>query len=373
MERSPIHIEDVPPIGGALPAPEDTPIVVVDDEPSVLSFLRKVLEAEGYPVETFESAQEAFTRISQAGVALLIADIVLPDMGGMELVRRSLEEDPSLSVLILTGAADTESAVESLRLGVDDYLQKPISADDLIVSVARALRHRAQADYRDKLETWLRSEVTRRTEEVQRRSQELELVTVATLSTLVRAMEAKDPYLKGHSERIASLCGRMARHLGFDARDIEDVRTAGLLHDIGMIAVPESILHTEGELSEEEYRQVKEHVEIAANILEPLSHIARAVSYIRCHHERLDGSGYPRGLRGSDIPLAAQIVGLAEYYGSLTERRPHRRAYSAVEALETVRASRDVWFEARVMDALEQVVSSEPELVEPEPELPGPD
>lgn len=373
MEQSPIDFEDAPPIGGALPAPEDTPIVVVDDEPSVLSFLRKVLEGEGYPVETYESGQEAFTRISQGGVTLLIADIVIPDMSGMELVRRSLEEDPNLSVLILTGAADTESAVESLRLGVDDYLQKPIGADALIESVVRALRHRAQTDYRDKLEIWLRSEVARRTEEVQRRSSELEVVTVATLSTLVRAMEAKDPYLRGHSERVARLCEKMAQYMGFDARDIEDVRTAGLLHDIGMIAIPESILHKEGELSEEEYRLVKEHVEIAAKILEPLSHVARVVSYIRCHHERLDGSGYPQGLRGSDIPLAAQIVGLAEYYGSLTERRPHRQAYSSMEALKTLHASRDVWFEARVLDALEQVVKSEPELADSEPDLPGPD
>ncbi len=373
MERSPIDFDDVSPVGGALPAPEDTPIVVVDDEPSVLSFLRKVLEGEGYPVETFESAQEAFTRISQGGIALLIADIVMPDMSGMELVRRSLEEDPGLSVLILTGAADTESAVESLRLGVDDYLQKPISADDLIESVVRALRHQAQADYRDKLEIWLRSEVKRRTDEVQQRSREIEVVAVATLSTLVRAMEAKDPYLKGHSERIARLCERMAQHMGFDAQDIEDVRTAGLLHDIGMIAIPESILHKEGELSEEEYRQVRGHVEVAAKILEPLSHIARAVSYIRCHHERLDGSGYPQGLRGSDIPLAAQIVGLAESYGSLTERRPHRKAYSSKEALDTLNTSRDVWFEARVVDALEQVVKSEPEPAGSQPEHPGSD
>jgi putative two-component system response regulator len=364
MDWNPADSEEHPPVAGGPPVPEDTPILVVDDEPSVLAFLEKSLKAEGYPVEAFESAEAALERISAAGAALMVADIVMPDMDGMELIRHALEEDPSLAIIVLTGAATAESAIESLRLGVDDYLEKPITAEGLIESVTRALRRRAQADYRHKLELWLREEVGRRTEEVQRQAQQLEIVTVATLSTLVRALEAKDPYLKGHSERVARLCSRMAIHMGFEDRDVDDLRTAGLLHDLGMIAIPDSVTHKQAALSEEEYRAVQEHVELGVDILKPLPHLARAVSYIGQHHERLDGSGYPEGLR--EIPLASQILGLAEHFASLTEVRPHRQAYSVKDALELLAEQQDTWFEARVVDALQQVIKKEPGLGESE-------
>jgi putative two-component system response regulator len=363
MDWNPLDAEDAP-VSGGLPAPEDTPIVVVDDEPTVLSFLEQALKGEAYPVEAFDSAEKALERVAAGDTALMISDILMPGMDGMELIRRALEEDPNLSIIILTGAADTDSAVESLRLGVDDYLEKPVSVDTLLESVVRALRRRAQADYRHKLEVWLRAEVSRRTEEVQRQAQQLEIVTVATLSTLVRAMEAKDPYLKGHSERVARLCSKMAIHMTFEDQDVDDLSTAGLLHDIGMITIPDSVTHKEGPLTEDEYRRVKEHVEIGVDILSPLPQLARSLSYIGQHHERLDGSGYPEGLR--EIPLAAQILGLAEHFVSLTENRPHRQAYSPIEALEQLGEQQDVWFEARAIDALQQVIKSEPGLGEPE-------
>jgi putative two-component system response regulator len=364
MDWSPADPEQHPPVEGGLPAPEDTPILVVDDEPSVLAFLEKTLGDEGYPIESFDSAGAALERISAASAALMISDILMPDMDGMELIRHALEEDPSLAIIVLTGAANTESAIESLRLGVDDYLEKPIAAEVLVESVTRALRRRAQADYRHKLELWLREEVGRRTEEVRRQARQLEMVTVATLSTLVRAMEAKDPYLKGHSERVARLCSKMSIHMGFQDQDVDDLRTAGLLHDLGMIAIPDSITHKESALSEEEYRRIQEHVALGVDILKPLPHLARSVSYIGQHHERLDGSGYPEGLR--EIPLASQILGLAEHFASLTEVRPHRQAYSLKDALDLLAEQRDVWFEARAIDALQQVIKKEPGLGESE-------
>ncbi len=351
-------------MGVGLPPAEETPIVVVDDEPSVLGLLRKVLEAEGFLVNAFESAREALDRIKLGDVALLVTDILMPDMTGMELIRLGLEEDPNLAIVVLTGAADADTAVESLRLGVDDYLEKPISVDALVESVGRALRRRSQADYRNKLESWLRAEVERRTEEVKQHSQLLEAVSVATLMSLVRAMEAKDPYLRGHSQRVSTLCEKLAQHMAFHQRDIDDLRTAGLLHDIGMIAIPDSITHKEGQLTEEEYQRVREHVEVGVGILEPLPHVGQVVSLVRKHHERLDGSGYPQGLRGAEISLAAQVVGLAEHYASLTETRPHRPAFSTDKALETLNGKENVWFEARVVDALRQVVSKDPEFLE---------
>jgi putative nucleotidyltransferase with HDIG domain len=347
------------PVGVGLPAPEATPIVVVDDEQPVLDLLGKVLTREGYPTDTFESPTEALGRISEGGVALLITDLKMPVMSGTDLARRALEEDPDLAVLVLTGAADTDSAVESLRLGVEDYLKKPISIDALTEAVVRALRHRSQSLYRHKIEAWLRAEVDKRMEQVRRQAAQIEQVSLAALSALVRAMEAKDPYLKGHSEKVAGLCESMAAKLGFDPGELADVRTAGLLHDIGMIAIRESVTQKQGELTAEEYEHVREHVDIGAAILQPLPQVAEAVKYIQCHHERLDGSGYPGGVGKSEIPLGGQVVGLAEMYVSMTEQRAHRQARSNLEAIEALGEGRGVWFDPRVYDALEQALREE--------------
>lgn len=222
------------------------------------------------------------------------------------------------------------------------------------------MRRRAQNIYRRKIEIWLREEVARRTAAVERRSEALASESVTTLSALVRAMEAKDPYLKGHSRRVSALCKEIGRALELPDDELEDLGVAGLLHDIGMIAVSESILHKAGQLTEEEYGRVRNHVEVGASILEPLPHLARAVELLRCHHERLNGSGYPRGLRGSDIPLAGQIVGLAESYAALTEERSFRPACSPVEAIDTLQGSRDIWYDGHAIDALQRVVAGRP-------------
>jgi putative two-component system response regulator len=364
-----------PPVEFQLPAPEDTHVVVVDDEVSVLSVLSRALSHEGYSVETFDAAQPALEHIAAAAadVAVLISDIRMPELDGMELIRRALGENPNLAVIVLTGAAETATAVESLRLGVDDYLEKPVEVDGLLESVERALRKRAQSAYRMQMESWLRSEVERLSAGAAAAPAEgaappsaaaSDDDELATLGALIRVLEARDPHLKGHSQRVATLAMRVARALGLAEDEVADVRVAGLLHDIGMIAVPETIVQKESQLSEDEYALVQRHVEVGAGILEPLPSLERAAEYMLCHHERLNGSGYPRGLKGMEIPLAAQVLGVAETYASLTEQRAYRRAYSAVDALDTLQRARDVWFEARVVDALEEVLQEEPTLRE---------
>jgi putative nucleotidyltransferase with HDIG domain len=356
MSWTPFDFDQTGPAGVGLPAPEATPVMVVDDEPPVLALLAKVLGREGYPVETYESAHDALGRIAEGGIALLITDIKMPLMSGIDLARSALEEDPDLAILILTGAADTDSAVESLRLGVEDYLTKPISVDALTEAVGRALRHRSQELYRHRLEAWLRAEVDKRLEQVQRQAEEIERVSLAALTALVNAMEAKDPYLKGHSEKVAGLCAELASEIGLEPDEVEELRMAGLLHDIGMIAIRESVVHKEGQLTTEEYQHVQEHVDIGATILRPLTNIGNAVEFVRCHHERMDGSGYPRGLAGSELPIGGQVVALAEMFVSLTEKRAHRQARSEGEALQTLSAEMKAKFDSNIFAALERVL-----------------
>ncbi len=357
MTWTPFETDAAPPTGVGLPPPEETRVVVVDDEVAVLSLLKKALTREGYQVEAFGDASAALKRVAEGGVSLLVTDVRMPRMDGMELSRRALEEDPDLAILVLTGAADTDTAVESLRLGVRDYLTKPISIEALSESASRALRRRSQELYRRRIEGWLRAEVERRTEELRGKSRELERVSVEMLASLVRAMEAKDARLKGHSERVAEYCAGMGKKLGLGARLVEQLRTAGLLHDIGMVAIPESVILKSGQLTPDEYQGVQKHTEVGADILKPLAHIGQTVEFVRCHHERLNGSGYPQGLKGPQIPLGAQVVGLAEMFASMTENRPHRPACSEAEALEALRESQGIWFEHRVFAALEGVVN----------------
>ena len=369
MSSSSVDYADAPPVEVAPPLPENSPIVVVDDDPSMRALIGKYLSRDGYPVEEFQDARDALDALSRESTALLISEMVMPGMSGIDLARRALEEDPDLAIIILTGAADAPTAAESLRLGLADYLTKPIDIGGLEESVQRALRRRAQAIYRRKLQEWLRGEVASHTEEMRCQKAELEQLTLAALSALIRAMEAKGPYLKGHSERVGNLCEEMARRLGMGPKGVKEVRVAGLLHDIGMIRIPDSILNKPAALTPQEYQQIKEHVTIGAEILRPLTYLGRSLEYVRHHHERLDGSGYPDGLKGNDTPLGARILALAESYVSLSEERPFRPALSPLEALETLGATEGMWYERRLLDALELAVNEEESLA-PAPGLP---
>jgi putative nucleotidyltransferase with HDIG domain len=345
MDWTPFDVDDRAALNAAIPTPEDSPVVIVDDEVQVLDLLSKVLGREGYPVDVFESGQSALPRIREGGVSLLITDIRMPDMDGMELASLALEEDPDLAILVLTGAAE-------------DYLQKPVPVDELLEAVRRALRRRSHALYRHQLEAWLRAEVNKRTEQVQLQAEQLQEVSLATLTALIRAMEAKDPYLRGHSERVAELGVRMAIELAMDSADVEEIRVACLLHDIGMIAIRESVMHKNGPLTDDEYRHIQGHVKTGASILRPLPNLGGAVDFVQYHHERLDGSGYPEGLSGEQIPFGAQIVGAAEIFVSLTESRAHREARSASEALEAMKRGCSAWYLPDVMGALDSVIST---------------
>jgi len=188
-------------------------------------------------------------------------------------------------------------------------------------------------------------------------SAETEAFKTATLLALGQAMEAKALYLKDNGERIANICASMAMRLGLTPTEMEEVRNAGLLHDIGMINTTDFVLQKNGPLTDQEREHVRNHTIVGARILEPLSFLGRVGEYTRYHHERLDGSGYPEALRGEEIPLGAQIVGLADSYAALTQKRPFRPALSPRETVETLRGAEGIWFSGRLLDALERALT----------------
>jgi putative two-component system response regulator len=341
-----------------MPAPEPSQalIFLVDDEESILSLLSRLLRRAGYPVETFRDPSEALSALPDREVSVLVTDKNMQEMDGIELATQCLETDPDLAVIVLTGEGDVTSAAESVRLGIEDYLLKPLDARALEASVQRAVWRRASKLYSRAMERWYRAEVEARADEISRQKENLEKVSVGALSALTRVLEAKNPHFKGHSEAVAALSGRVATALGLPDDEVESIRTAGYVHDIGMISVSDSIIEKDGPLDDREYAALKEHCRIGEEILRPFPHLADVAEMVLHHHERLDGSGYPKGFVGDQIPLGAQILGLAESFVALTERRSFRQSISSNEALERLREKEDVWFSSRVLEGLERAL-----------------
>jgi putative nucleotidyltransferase with HDIG domain len=269
-----------------------------------------------------------------------------------------LEEDPDTVVMILTADSDAESAAQAFRLGVTDYLLKPPNPHALLDAIEKALARRAQNIFHRDAEAWLRKEVDARTRELQEKTALLERVTVGALSALVRTLEQRTPHFRGHSTAVGELSEAIATTLGLPGEEVDACRTAGFLHDIGMIAIPDRILEKSQALTPEESRRVQEHCRIGREILEPFPHLGPVPDYIYLHHERVDGSGYPDGRKGSEIPMGAQVVGVADSFRALVEERPYRPAHSASEAVEILIGASGIWHSPEILKALARLVPS---------------
>jgi putative nucleotidyltransferase with HDIG domain len=330
--------------------------MIVDDDPAVLSALSRCLKRLGYPVAAYGDPVAARAAIDEASPHLLIVDKQMPEIDGLSLARHALEADPSTVTILISGGADVESAVEALRMGVVEFLMKPLDLEVFEIAVQRALHTRAQALFHRHRHGRLREEVGEKAAELERQKAQLEAVTIASLSALVHLLEARSRHFEGHSQNVSEVAEAMARQLGLGDAEVEAVRIAGLLHDIGMIAVPDAILNKREGLTPGETERVREHTRLAERVLRPFTHLGPAVDFVVSHHERLDGSGYPDGLAGKEISLGAQIVAGADVYSALIESRPFREAVTPEEALATLRGAEGVWFSRVVLDALEGAV-----------------
>lgn len=345
-----------------LTPPSETLVYIVDDEPLVVLPIGEYLRRKQYGVETFAAAAGCLRVLAGRSPALLISDVRMPEMDGIQLVEQALAHDPDIAVLMLTGVDDARTAVASMKLGAIDYLLKPVDLPDLEESVERALRRRAETLYRRELEAWMRREILERgpAEGVAAGAQEPAAPAapaVRAVSALIDLMERKDPYIKGHSERVAEISVRVARLLGLGAENVEEVRMAGLLHDVGLVGVRESVLQKKGGLTTQEFEELKRAVRLGAEILKPLPQLAGVREILLRHRERLNGSGYPDGLKGEAIPLASRIIGLAEAYDALTAGRPYQPPLTPREALETLLGTVGIWYDAAVFEALQKVLT----------------
>ena len=340
-----------------------TTTLVVDDEEPVRKLLVRFLTGIGHEVVTAGTGQEALKEARRRKLSCALVDVRLPDSSGLDLVPALLEIEPRAAILMLTGVNDAKTAAMCMQRGAMDYLVKPVEPDDLERAISRALTRRRERIEQAETQAWLKHEIVQRGAELHRERGNLERISVATLEALVNALEAKDPYLRGHSARVADFSAMVAAELGMSDEQIDQVRTAGRLHDIGKIGIRESVLNKRGPLTQEEFNHVKTHVVIGAQILAPLTHLREVVSFVRSHHERTDGTGYPDGLSIDAIPVGARIIAAAEVYDALTTARPYQEKMTPEEAVSRMRDLVGTVIEADVHRALEAVVVKNKALV----------
>jgi response regulator RpfG family c-di-GMP phosphodiesterase len=345
------------------PAPAEVGILVVDDEDAIRNALERFLVKRGYQARTAKTGEEALEQLKDGAIALMLLDVRLPGMSGMDVVPEALTLSPDLAIVMLSGVTDATSAAICMQRGAMDYLTKPIELTDLGGAIERALRRRDTILQERNITTWLKEELEHRARELERERRKLEQLSIATLEALINALEAKDRYLSGHSARVAAFSATVAQELGLSDDEIEQVRMAGRLHDLGKIGVRESVLNKEGPLTPEEYEHVKEHVVIGSQILAPLTHLGPIVAFVRGHHEHFDGSGYPDRLSREDIPLGARVICAAEIYDALTTARPYQPTMTPEQAVERMRRLSGSVVDPRVLEAATAAVTKRQTLV----------
>jgi putative nucleotidyltransferase with HDIG domain len=317
----------------AAPPGDGTPqCLVVDDEPQVRRALVRALGANGFRCIEAGTGRQGLEMLAEHGdLPLIISDLRMPELDGLGFLREVRERYPDSAVIMLSGMAETNTAVECLHEGASDFLLKPVSVGELQARVARTLEKRAlvlqNRFYQQQLE--------RRVAEQAERIRELFLEGVQMLA---RALEAKDAYTAGHSIRVSHYAVETATKLGLCGEELDSIRLGAELHDIGKIGTRESVLHKAGSLTDEEFRQITEHPALGERMLSPLAREQPAIlRIVRSHHERLDGRGFPDRLRGDQIPREARIVAVADSFDAMTTRRPYRDPLRPGEALAELR------------------------------------
>ncbi|MEO8227076.1 MAG: HD domain-containing phosphohydrolase [Gemmatimonadota bacterium] len=332
--------------------------LVVDDEPLVRRSLVRLLEAQGFACTEAGSGREALARLDQLGeVPLIVSDMRMPELDGLGLLEQVRRRFPDTSVIMLSGMTDTSTAVDCLHQGAADFLLKPVSLGELQARVTRALEKRALVLQN----RFYQANLEQRVQEQAQRIQELFLQGVQMLA---RALEAKDAYTRGHSIRVSHYAVTTAGLLGFAGEALDQIRLGGELHDIGKIGMREAILHKEGRLTEDEFCQIREHPALGEQMLSPLARESPAVlRCVRSHHERLDGAGFPDGLRGDEVPIEARIIAVADSFDAMTTKRPYRAPWEPVDAVAELRRVKGTQLDPIVVEAFASVYADFSELV----------
>lgn len=311
-------------------------VLVVDDETSVCILLSEKLSREGFDCSTCSSAEEALTCLEQDAFDLIISDLKMPGLSGLALLQEARKKHPHSAFLMATGVDDIRVGIQAMKQGADDYLVKPFQLEAVVASVVRALEKKRLEMEVENYRKHLEAMVEQRTKQLQAAMKRIELTYDETLEALGGALDLRDNETAGHSRRVSRYCLEMARALGCTSDQLKQIARGSYLHDVGKIGIPDAILLKEGKLTAEEMEVMQTHVRVGYDLVSRIAFLAPAAEIVLTHQERFDGTGYPQGLVGDEIPLGARIFTVADTLDAMTSDRPYRRALPFSAAREEI-------------------------------------
>jgi putative two-component system response regulator len=304
-------------------------ILLVEDDSLLLEVMRSILEVEGYELFPAPNGKQALDLFVAIKPDLVVSDIMMPEMDGYELLEsvRSTPQGVTVPFLFLSARTERNDVSRARSLGVDDYLFKPFDAPELVNAVRARLDRRRQVELFD--------------------TRAAHLQTVIMLANVI---ETRDPYTAGHLERVRRLALNLAFALNWNNEDITVLEFGAILHDIGKIIVPSLVLKKTGPLDEEEWKLMRQHPEAGARMLEGVDHLRAAIPYVLYHHEWWNGSGYPRGLKGEQIPREGRLLAIVDAFDAMTTNRPYHSSMSADAGMDELRRNRGIYFDLEMVD-----------------------
>lgn len=311
-------------------------ILIADDDPGSRELLETLLAQEGHDLRVVADGKQALEEFKRFQPDLVLLDVQMPQMDGFEACRH-LKYNPETRltpVLLVTGLSAVEDRIRGIQAGADDFLSKPVDRNELLARVRSLLNLKAHTDELERAES--------------------------VLLALARGIEAKDPYTEGHCERLSEYSTRLGQRIGLPGEQLTALHRAGVVHDLGKVAVPDAILLKPAPLTPEEWEIMRKHPVVGARICEPLKSFRLVVPIIRHHHEKLDGSGYPDGLKGEQIPVTARVLQIVDVYDALTTERPYKRALPLAEALAIIDAEvKKGWWDPSLFAEFRRTVSKD--------------
>jgi putative two-component system response regulator len=308
-------------------------ILVADDQAVNRELLEELLTTQGFKVITVSDGADVVPELIRSQVDLVLMDVMMPLITGFQACEK-IKNNPDtylIPVILITALSDKQDRIEGIKMGADDFLSRPVDRTELLARVRSLLR------------------LKQRTDELERAE--------SVLFSLAQSIEGKDPYTHGHCERLAEYSARLGEQLGLAEDQITALRRAGIVHDVGKIAVPDAILLKPSRLTPDEWAIIREHAVVGERICAPLKSFRLVLPIIRHHHEKLDGSGYPDGLRGEAIPVTARVLQIVDVYDALTTDRPYKKAFSITDALQTMKEEVSKgWWDPHIFDQFERLV-----------------
>ncbi len=325
-------------------------ILVVDDEEAIREVVSTMLESRGYQCTTLSNGRAAQEFVRKETPDLVLSDMIMPEMDGIQLLDWLRGYDPEIPVIMVTAIHDISTALQAIRRGAYDYILKPFEKDQLFHAVGRAWQHRQLVTENKNYQINLQMEVDKKTAEL---TAALELLTQSyddTLEALGSALDLKDAETEGHSQRVTAYTISIAKAVPVPIQYLEVLARAAFLHDIGKMAIPDKILRKPGPLDDGEKQIMRTHCEIGYNMLTRIPFLREAAEIVLAHQEFFDGTGYPRGLRGEQIPMGARIFSIADALDAMLSDRPYRNALPMSHAREEIRRCAGSQFDPRIVD-----------------------